>query len=244
MVFYPTSGFYKCFRCAAIGNVNEDGVLPARSGPRPEPERGLAPAEIEGFLSFADEDVASSVRARPFLSYLEGRGVPRSTAVAAGIGFCAGGELDGRVVVPLVDASGELWGAVGRVPAGGHPLPYRTLNGMARDKLFNEAALDVDTDEPVLVVEGVFDALPHWPDVVACLGKPHEPQVRRLAAARRPVAVALDGDAWRESEALSMRLQIMGARSGFVRLPGGADPNDVDPGWLRAKARECTRRES
>ena len=74
--------------------------------------------------------------------------------------------------------------------------------------------------------------------MVACLGKPNEAHLALLQEARRPVVVVLDGDAWEEGEALSLRLRFEGLRAGFVRLPPKTDPDEVSPAlvwdWARA----------
>lgn len=238
-VFYWASGFYKCFRCKAIGVVDgwADQTVQVSSLQEPQ-DAQKEPIVLEGFYAFADEVMRTSMTAREPIGYLHSRGVSDATIRDVGIGMCINGELRDRIVVPLVDPHGELWGAVGRswLPS---PLPYRTLAGMDRGRLFNEAAIYVETTDPVMLVEGVFDALPYWPDAAACLGKPNEPQIRRLLHAKRPVAVCLDGDAWREGKALALRLMVEGKHTGFVRLPGGTDPNKLDPDWLRGEARAC-----
>ena len=108
--------------------------------------------------------------------------------------------------------------------------------------MFNEAALAEVTDEPALVVEGPFDALAYWPQAVAVLGKPTEPQMLTLLRAVRPVVVVLDGDAWQEAEMLAWRLRFEGQRAGWVRLPPMVDPDEVDPAWLREEARRAITR--
>ena len=118
-------------------------------------------------------------------------------------------------------------------------MRYRYAPG-GRRALFNEAALHVETDQPVLLVEGVFDAFPYYPNAVAFGGKPTDEQVAALLAAKRPMVSTLDGDAWQEAEALAMRLHLAGKRADWMRLPPGRDPADkkVDPDavWAQATA--------
>jgi hypothetical protein len=96
-------------------------------------------------------------------------------------------------------------------------------------RLFNEAAIDVETADPLILVEGRFDALPLWPNATAFDGKPSDGQVERLRQARRPLVVALDGDAWIEGEMLAMRLELYGVRAGWLRLPPTTDPGNFRP---------------
>jgi DNA primase len=144
------------------------------------------------------------------------------------------------VVVPILSPDGEWLGHVGRSWQKDAELPYLYGKGLQRrETLYNAAALNVQTDKPVMVVEGVLDALALWPDAVAVLGKPSEPQIWALADAARPVAVVLDGDAWSEGEALAMTLRLEGQRAGSVRLPPKTDPDEVDRGWLDEEVRRC-----
>lgn len=85
--------------------------------------------------------------------------------------------------------------------------------------------------EAAVVVEGVFDALPLYPKGVATLGKSvSAEQLDALVALRRPLWVALDGDAWRECRALAARLALRGAPDvGWCHLPPGQDPGTL--GW-------------
>jgi DNA primase len=102
--------------------------------------------------------------------------------------------------------------------------------------LYNAQALSLETDVPVLVVEGTLDALAHWPDSVALLGKHGKAQVEWLLASRRPVCVVLDGDAWSEGEMLALRLSFAGVRAGSVRLEPKQDPDEVPKAELMRRA--------
>lgn len=238
------TGFWKCWRCGTKGklDIGEPAQTPAQT---PAQESVQPP---EGFLSLTEEPARSALSAEDAREYLRGRGlVDESLWALTHIGCCLTGRFEGRVVVPILSPGGEWWSWISRVwvkhPAEGVRV-YMNAPGVSfgtTGRLFNQAALAVPTDEPVLVVEGVFDALALWPDAVAVLGKPTRAQVDTLNEARRPVAVCLDGDAWQEAETLALRLDFMGHRAGFVRLPPGKDPDEVDRSWLKEEARTCLR---
>ncbi len=121
-------------------------------------------------------------------------------------------------------------------------VPYLYPKRMRRPELlYNEPALYVETDVPVLVCEGVFDAAVAFPDSVACLGKPLQAHVEKLRRARRPVVVCLDGDAWEEGWALAQTLKLHGVCAGNLRLPPKTDPEELGRGrkWLMQEARRC-----
>lgn len=225
------SGVFNCFKCGAKGSVRVDGVRVAE--PAPAEEFYLGPPE--GFVPLPH----ASVLGTRAMDYLLGRGLPRKTILAAGLGACLSGYHFGRVIVPVTaPTSGEWLGWVGRAWTKSAEVPYLYPRGMDRaTTLYNERALYVETDDPVLVVEGTLDALAVWPHGVAVLGKPSEPQIAKLARARRPVAVVLDGDALDEGWALAARLRFEGARAGFVRLPPKVDPDEVPRAELDAMAR-------
>lgn len=255
------TGRIRCFRCKAWGTLNPGNVegTPSKEDipDSDAPEHGPP----EDFCPIWKDPGLSSTLLKPARDYMARRGVPSQTIAEAEIGACLKGPQGGRIVVPIINLAGEWIGWQARlwdepkpdpqpddpfadyVPVAARrrrwePPKYITAEGMDREaNVFNPMALEVETDEPVLVVEGTFDALPYWPDVTALLGKPSEGQIDLLKRAPRPVVVVLDGDAWIEGEMLAMRLELEGARSGWVKLPPKKDPNDFDPSkvWQAAK---------
>jgi DNA primase len=178
--------------------------------------------------------------------YLLRRGFPPTIWEHANIGAVPDGFYGGRIVVPIeADDPDRTWlGWVARDYTGQADRKYLYPKGMLRGSiLYQHRVLHVVTDEPAILVEGVFDALPYPDHAVAGLGKPSKWHVEALAEAKRPIAVALDGDAWREAEALALRLQLRGCRAGFVHLPPKQDPCELarahGPGWLIEQARQC-----
>ena len=86
----------------------------------------------------------------------------------------------------------------------------------------------------MFVVEGVFDAIPMWPDGIAALGKVTGEQFTLLCASRRPVVFIPDGDAWRAGDGLMLALRAAGVDAGCIRLPPRVDPDEIPVGTLRA----------
>lgn len=223
---HAASRWYKCFRCEARGRVPEplDGFEDF-TYEEPEAPESLDPPET--FEELAREPAASAMSYRAPRRYLMRRGIAPRVIAQVGVGACVDGEFKGRVVVPIKDNTGAWLWYVGRAWYN-TDRRYKYPIGSRRGVMFNREALDVETWEPVYVVEGVFDALPHWPRCVACLGKPQDSQLHALAGAKRPVVVVLDGDAWEEGWAVSMRLRLLGhADVSSVRLPPRTDPGDL-----------------
>lgn len=232
------SSFFRCYRCGAWGYTNEQGETRAPLPPAPlvdAPEVELP----EGFVSLRTIDDLMSFSARrlgPALRYLEGRGVSFEIAADIGIGFCAAGKYANRVVIPVYDGE-RLVGWSARDITGRAERKYENAPGMMRDRmLFNMNAIARVTAQPLICAEGGFDALAYWPDAVCFLGKPSPGQLPIILQARRPLAIVLDGDAWREGWAYARRLQLRGLKAGSVRLPPKRDPNTVDVQWLQSAA--------
>lgn len=255
---YVSEGYYVCHRCGLRSRFEPDDAVRTRYEQTSRPE-GSAPMPIrppEGFRPLAEEPAMSALTFLPARSYLAKRHVPVPLQQQLRIGACATGRFAGRVVVPILTREGEWLGYVGRAWRDHASFPYLYPAGMRKGEIiYNHDALLEETDEPVLVVEGVFDALALWPHSVAVLGKlvpraqyvddeDHclwlsETQLDALAVAKRPVVVVPDGDAWEEGEMLSLRLRDEGLRSGFVRLPPRTDPDEVPLDWLHEEARKA-----
>jgi hypothetical protein len=246
MGFNFDSGGYVCHKCGAHGfcgglvdEINlyeraESEFVEQNTPPAAEEPRWIEPCQ--GFIALGCEPGSSSLMTAWARDYLERRGVPEQTIAEVGIGCCISGKNAGRVVVPhLADFKrpGDPWlGWIGRdAGVSGAPLDpkYRYNVGLKRDVLWHHDALGDDTDTPLILVEGVFDALPLWPIVAAFLAKPTKSHLAALSAHRgRPLVMALDGDARDQSWALAMRLRHAGAPVYYLRIPAGWDPCELD----------------
>lgn len=168
---------------------------------------------------------------RVFLRYLRERNVSEKTCRRARLHGCLAGRFAWRVILPVMDPLGEPDGFVARAVSPRRLPPYLNSTGLPRRRrLYNEPVLGVAGDQWLFVVEGPFDVLGIGLDCgVATLGKDaSDEQMDRLETARRPLCVALDGDAWREGEWLARRLAIRRKQAvGWVRLPAGEDPGGL-----------------
>lgn len=241
------SGFAKCYKCDLIafieGYVDEDHELAVAHAAEPlvEVPEGYAPL----YREVGGEVVPTASRAlKPARDHLVGRGLLPAPLFANEVGATASGRYAQRIVFPFVREDGEWVGFVARTWLAAREEPRKYLNsvGFAREAyLYNRRALDVETDRPAYVVEGAPDALALWPDGVAVLGKVSEGQKALLRAAKRPIVMAGDGDAWVEGEALALELRLEGQRAGALRLGAGLDPDEIDRAELDAAALESLR---
>ena len=243
------NGGFNCFKCGMKGSLPRKWrakleLMDAHE--RVEVEARVGEVEAaENFVSLFEGDGLGAMSLDYARSYLldekpYGRGMSEDTAQAMKIGAALSGKLALRVIVPIFNYEDmrKPWrGWVARDYTGKSKLPYRYPRGMSREGLlFNESALWVETDEPVFVVEGVFDTTRLFPHAVACMGKPLSSHTAKLLQAKRPVVICLDGDAWEEGWALAMTLRHYGAKAGSIRLPPRTDPDEVEKVWLMSKA--------
>lgn len=240
---------FECYRCGATGRLSKPldefrGFELSGTGAR-LPQEVMDPPE--GFYALAEEPGRSAsvlAEARDYLAGVgeDARPKPLSDLLIreSGIGACVSGYWANRIVIPIFDLVGEWANYSTRL----YP-PYDKADGVKkylypkggrRNILYNHVALLEETDVPVLVVEGCFDALAHWPNAVAVLGKPTHGHIEALANCQRPVVFALDGDAWEEAWVLTLKLRSRGQKAGWVKLAPGVDPDEIPTETLMSAA--------
>lgn len=225
-------GYYTCWRCSATGWVESyDRDKDAPSPPVvPASDMKLTPE----YVPLWQEPYLSSESCREPIAYLAGRGIGLDKIRCARIGAALSGRYAGRVIVPIV-VGGAVKGFSARDWTAKAKLTYRYPPGMARGQiLYNQDALLADTEEPLCVVEGAFDALHLWPNAVAVLGKPSEEHIALLKEASRPLAVILDADAYMDGWTLAMQFKLAGKRACNIVLPPKKDPDEIPVDELRA----------
>lgn len=234
------SGYAHCFKCNVRTKTDKVESLSLSDLQIRLPSQDEAPkiTEPANFRLLKENDLDHENEEA--FAYLRSRNVPVSTIEGIGMGSCYWGHAAGRVVIPIKSVSGEWVGWVGRDWTGDAPLRYMYPKGFRRELfVFNEAALHREDDSPVMIVEGVFDAVPYWPNAVAVLGKPANNHVEIVRKSKRKVAVCLDGDAWEAGWAFARRLRMRGCAAAAIRLPPDKDPGNIDKNVLRKMVEEA-----
>lgn len=239
------TGRYHCWKCGSsdrIPHFDPADIDCARDmGAQDEGPQEISPPE--NYIALSSRDAQSSIACRPAYDYLLGptpkcRGLDLDTVFDAEIGCCPTGRYQGRVVIPLFADDGAWLWYVARSWVKKAEKPYIYPSGNRVGLIYNHKLLHVETDEPVAVVEGVFDAISVG-NAVAILGKPSEEQFWALASARRPLAIVQDGDAHTLGLSMMLRLRFEGARVGNIRLPPGLDPDELEQAALQQHMHEC-----
>lgn len=127
-------------------------------------------------------------------NYLTARGLTTEDMVRWRIMTTSTGKFRRRAIVPSFDNEGELNYYVGRsIDKGG--LKYLNAKVSKSDIVFND--LDIDWDSPVVLVEGVFDAIKSVPNTIPILGSSLSKSsllYRKLMRSGSQVILSLDPD--------------------------------------------------
>ncbi len=156
--------------------------------------------------------------------YLLSRGITEEDIVKYNIGFCIDGEYGGRIIVPSYDANARLNYFVGRSIYPGK-LKYKNPP-VSKDIVAFE--LYVNWNEPIILCEGVFDAMAIKRNAIPLLGKTlSQSLLNRLVFNKVPeVIIALDADALDTSIKISQRLMRYGLKVKRVVLEE-KDPSEL-----------------
>ncbi len=148
------------------------------------------------FISLCNKRLPISSK-RP-LEYLKSRGISKRDIQLWKIGYCNEGKYSGRIIIPSFNNNGDCNYFIARSFVG-HNRKY--LNPpCGRDIIFNE--LMIDWDEPVVLVEGAFDAIVAGENSIPILGstlRKESKLFQALAINDAQVYMALDHDAQKKS---------------------------------------------
>lgn len=151
----------------------------------------------EEFVSLCNRDLPMT--STDAFRYLSSRGIGRKEILKWKIGYCKDGRYGGRIIIPSIDTEGDCNYFIARSYVG-HNRRY--LNPPTdRDIVFNE--LNIDWDEPIILVEGVFDAIVAGDNAIPILGSTLREKSRlfqAIAIHDTPVYIALDPDAEKKAE--------------------------------------------
>jgi DNA primase len=150
----------------------------------------------ESFISLTGNN--NSFQSRHARSYLKKRGITEEDILKWKIGFCMDGDYSGRICIPSFSEKGELNYFVAR--SHGSQFPKYKNPPVSRDIIFND--LYTDWDEPVVLVEGVFDAIVAG-NAIPILGsvlKEESKLFQKIISKKATIYMALDPDAKKKEQ--------------------------------------------
>lgn len=241
----PRMGSYHCWRCDTKGQ-SFGSLLKKLDAP---PSARQAVFKLTGDIRLArHQNVAldaSVVRLPPefkplavpkttpeyknALAYVKRRGLTREDILRYNVGYCEDGPYEHHIIIPSYDAKGVLnffigrryYDTVGTIP---HKKPDVPMSDIIGFECF------VNWNEPVVLVEGVFNAITIRKNAIPLFGKYPSKKLLETLHFRhvKKVYVCLDSDADGDAFKLCQRLfKREGIPSYFVHLVGGKDANEI-----------------
>ena len=130
--------------------------------------------------------------------YLRNRGITAKDIIKYNIGYCEDGLYGGRVIIPSYDDNGELNYFVARSFYEDEPYKYKNPP-ISRDVIVFEN--QINWNEPITLVEGVFDSFSVKRNVIPLLGKFLLSKLKNKIMERgvKEVTIMLDSDAVADS---------------------------------------------
>ncbi len=132
------------------------------------------------------------------LHYLNKRGITKADIVKYNIGYCEDGLYGGRVIIPSYDDNGDLNYFVARSFYEDEKMKYKNPP-ISRDVIVFDGM--VNWNEPITLVEGVFDSFSVKRNVIPLLGKFLLSKLKNkiLEKGVKDVTIMLDADAVEDS---------------------------------------------
>ena len=170
--------------------------------------------------------------------YLNKRGITKEDILKYGIGYCEEGMYTNRIIIPSYDEDGKLNYFIARDIFPNSNMKYKNPP-MSKDTVVFE--LFINWNEPIVLVEGSFDAIAVRKNVIPLLGKfPLKSLVKKLITKKvKKVYVALDSDAKKDSAKLVQFLMDNGIESYLLNM-NEKDPSELgfENFWKRIKQTE------
>ena len=156
--------------------------------------------------------------------YLQNRGITKADVMRYGIGYCSEGLYSNRVIIPSYDAKGELNYFVGR-SIYKEGMKYKNPP-ISKNVIGFE--LFINWDEPIILCEGVFDAIAIKRNVIPLFGKtiPKKLMKKIYEKQVKTIYILLDSDAYWDSIKMTDVLMRNGIDVQLIRLKD-KDPSEM-----------------
>ena len=161
---------------------------------------------------------------RHAFSYIVKRGMSMADIIRYNIGYCSEGLYANRIIVPSYDCDGNINYFVGRdIYSGG--MKYKNPP-ISKDVIGFD--LFINWDEPIVLCEGVFDAMAIKRNAIPLFGKtiPKKLMKKIYEKQVKTIYILLDSDAIKDAIKLTDKLMKNGINVYFVKLKD-EDPSDM-----------------
>lgn len=167
---------------------------------------------------------SNSIIRKHALSYLERRGVTPAEILKYQIGYCEEGSYKNKVIVPSYNENGILNYFVGRSFYEGG-IKHKNVDA-SKDVVGFE--MMVNWDLPIVICEGVFDAMAIRMNAIPLFGKSPQSELQKRIIEKnvRKVYIALDSDAFKNALSFAEKLMNTGVDVHLVEM-GDSDPSEL-----------------
>ena len=161
---------------------------------------------------------------RHALTYMYRRGFTDDDILKHNIVYCDEGKYSNRIIIPSYDSNGGLNFFVGR---DFYKSKLKYLNSFTSKDVIG-FDLFINWDEPIILCEGVFDAMSFKRNAIPLFGKTMSKRLHKkiLQQKVKKVFLALDDDAQLDAMKISEKLMNEGIDVRKIDLKNG-DPNDI-----------------
>jgi len=159
------------------------------------------------------------------LNYLYSRGFTDTDILNWKIGFCNFGEYQDRIIVPSFDSQGNVSFFIARSYTDDW-MKYRNPK-VSKDIIFND--LNIDWDNDVILVEGVFDAM-KCKNAIPLLGstlRENSLLFQKICERKPNVYLALDEDAKGKEFGIAKKLREYGIRTMSIKITPYSDIGEM-----------------
>jgi hypothetical protein len=186
--------------------------------------KGLSIVELPKEFQPLYSASTTSVIANMVRKYLYERGITDNDFIKYGIGYTTTGDYGGRVIIPSYSKSGQLNFFVARTYDGNY-FKYKNPEA-SKDIIFFENL--INWNAPIILCEGVFDAMAIRRNAIPILGKSISTSLYKkiITSNVKDIYVALDTDAKDRALEIGEKFLNQGKRVFMVNLPD-KDPSDM-----------------
>jgi len=159
------------------------------------------------------------------ISYLNSRNIGLNDILRYGIGYCPTGVYSNRVIIPSYDKDGKLNYFIARDIFPNSKFPYKNPPASKNVIIFESL---ISWDKPLVIVEGIFDAIAIRINAVPLLGKFLSKElIKKIIIEKiKEVYIMLDKDAFADATKLSEFFEQYDITSYLVNI------KDKDPSEL------------
>jgi DNA primase len=183
------------------------------------------PKEFISLLNEVENKIAQ-IEAKHALKFLKKRGITQDDIIKYNIGFCKEGKYEYRVIIPSYDSLGKLNYFIARDYKEPSLRKYKNPPASSKDIIGWE--LYINWDAPIILVEGIFDALTIKRNVIPLFGKVlHDKLMKKLVESSvNRIYIALDADARKDALKQAEQLMSYGKEVYLVEMEG-KDANEI-----------------